>query len=182
MRNREIATRYAQALYFITKERGLTDIVYEQLGVLQKALEKDNSLIVFLVAPNVTDEQKQSALKNIFGSRFEKLLVEFFLLVARKRRESYLLEIIQEYHKLVADKKGFLQVTVTTAHTLSADQRQKLIEKLQTKTGKKVELTEKIDRDIIGGLRVQLKDETIDGAVSASLERLKQKLIALEVA
>ena len=182
MRNREIAARYAQALYFITKERGLTDIAYEQLSVLQEALEKDSSLIVFLIAPNVTDEQKQSALKNIFGSRFEKLLVEFFLLVARKRRESYLLEIIQDYHKLVAEKKGFLQVTATTAHDLADYQREKLIERLQTKTGKKVELTEKIDCDIIGGLRVQLKDETIDGAVSASLERLKQKLTALEVA
>jgi len=182
MRDREVATRYAQALYFVTEERGLTDIAYEQLGVLQKTFEKDRSLIVFLIAPNVTDEQKQSALRNIFAPRIEKLLVEFFLLVARKRREKYLLEIIQSYHLLVAEKKGFLQVTATSAHTLGDDQRNKLIEKLQNKTGKKVELTEKIDREIIGGLRVQLKDETIDGAVSVSLERLRQKLASLEVA
>ena len=51
-------------------------------------------------------------------------------------------------------------------------------EKLESLTGKHVEITQTVDPDIIGGIVIRIGDQVIDGSVRNKLERMRQRLIA----
>ena len=60
--------------------------------------------------------------------------------------------------------------------------RNQLIAKLKAKTGNTIELDEKVDTKILGGMIVILGDQIIDGSVKHSLSQLKDELMKLKVA
>jgi len=186
MLDREVAIRYARALFDSAKERGYLDIADEQLAVLQAVFERDRSLIEYLAAPQIGDDKKEALIRKVFsedasGEGFARGILEFVLLVARKRRVQYLPLMIEDFRELVADERGQITAEVTAAHQLPAEQREALVSKLQTKLGKTIELSEKRDRSVIGGIRVRLRDDVIDGTVENELRKLRERLEALEV-
>ncbi len=182
MLDREVAIRYARALFDSARERGYLDSADEQLAVLQSVLDHDRALIEYLAAPQIGDDKKEALIRKVFDTEgFERGILEFVLLVARKRRVEYLPLMIEEFRELVADERGQITAEVTAAHQLSGEQREALVSKLQAKLGKTIELSEKQDSSVIGGVRVRLRDEVIDGTVENELRKLRERLEALEV-
>lgn len=181
MLGKEIATRYARALFLSAKDRGYLEEADRQLGALQVVLAKDLSLVNYLTAPQVTDQKKREFIGKIFGSGFERGILEFMLLLARKRREGFIPLIIDEFRELVADDRGVIRAQATSARTLTPELREKLISELKRKTGKDIELVETIDKRTLGGVRVTLNDQALDGTVANALVQLKNRLEALEI-
>jgi len=182
MLDREVAIRYARALFDSAKERGYLDSADEQLAVLQDVFSRDSSLIDYLAAPQIGDDKKEALIRKVFSAeRFVRGILEFVLLVARKRRVEYLPLMIEEFRELVADERGQITAEVTAAHQLSAEQREALVNRLQVKLGKTIKLSERQDSSVIGGVRVRLRDEVIDGTVKNELRKLRERLEALEV-
>lgn len=77
-----------------------------------------------------------------------------------------------------ADQRGSELATVTVAAPLSASQQERLAELLAQSAGRPVLVTMVIDPELIGGVRVQLGTDVIDGSVKARLEDLRQQLAA----
>ncbi|MBN4076441.1 ATP synthase F1 subunit delta [Gemmatimonas aurantiaca] len=181
MLGKEVSIRYAQALFASAKERGYLDQADEQLGALQTVFEKDRSLVNYLVAPQVTDEQKEKVIRNIFGEKFERGILEFFLLIARKRREAFIPDIIDAFRELVSEERGFVRAVATSAHPLHPADKERMVAELKVKFGKDVEIVERIDKRTLGGVRVRVKDEALDGTVAHWLSQLRDRLEAVEV-
>ena len=66
--------------------------------------------------------------------------------------------------------------TVVTATPLSAAQAERLSTALAKKYGRDVALNAIIDPSVVGGLRVQIADDVIDGSISGRLADLRQRL------
>lgn len=77
---------------------------------------------------------------------------------------------------IVADTAGGLIATVTTAVPLSAAQQKRLTGALAARYGKEPRLNIVVDPTVIGGLRVQLGDEVVDGTVASRLTDLRLQL------
>jgi F-type H+-transporting ATPase subunit delta len=77
---------------------------------------------------------------------------------------------------IVADVAGRLVATVTTAVPLSAAQQKRLTDSLASRYGREPRLNIVIDPSVIGGLRVQLGDEVVDGTVASRLSDLRLQL------
>ncbi|MBW4033617.1 MAG: F0F1 ATP synthase subunit delta [Acidobacteria bacterium] len=77
---------------------------------------------------------------------------------------------------IVADEAGRLVATVTTAVPLSAAQQKRLTGALAAQYGREPRLNIVIDPTVIGGLRVQLGDEVVDGTVASRLSDLRLQL------
>ena len=63
-----------------------------------------------------------------------------------------------------------------TSVALKSEQREKLIGKLEEKSGKKVILSEKIDPSILGGIIVEYDNSRIDNSVKGNLEAVAKQL------
>ena len=73
------------------------------------------------------------------------------------------------------EKNQILDVEATFAVEPSELQKQKLIEKLMKKTGKKINLEVKIDKAIIGGGIIKIGDQVTDGSIRKELNSLRKK-------
>lgn len=79
---------------------------------------------------------------------------------------------------VAADQGGQQLATVTVAAPLSAEQQQKLATLLEQTAGRPVKVTTVVDPALIGGVRIQMADDVIDGSIRARLEDLRQRLAA----
>lgn len=95
-----------------------------------------------------------------------------------KRRITLLAAIEEEFSKLSNEAQGILIADVTTAEPASADQQQKIADRLADLTGKQVKLRLHEDEKLIGGVVVKIGDRRIDGSVAGRLETLKKELLA----
>ncbi len=85
-------------------------------------------------------------------------------------------EILDEYERLVDEAEGRVRATVTAAVELSSDERELIGERLSKQIGKEVRITARVDRRILGGLRLQYGDHLIDASVATRLQQLRRIL------
>lgn len=69
-----------------------------------------------------------------------------------------------------------LSVTITTAHKLSSTLFSKIRKAVESKYGKDVEFTQKVDESVVGGIRMLIGSKEIDATVSGKLLQVKKQL------
>ena len=74
-----------------------------------------------------------------------------------------------------------MDVEVTSAFSLSADARNKIATRLADATGRKVELVERVDPGILGGLVLRVGDVIVDGSVQGRIRQLRRRLATAEL-
>lgn len=178
----EVARKYAHALFLLVQQKGVLDQADADMLALGKLVAADRTLVHFLDAPQVPDEQKSELVSRIFGPRVHRVVLEFLLLLVRKHRTRFLSEVIDEFDRQVKAIKGIGRVTVITAVPLSESAQTELAGKLARKTGLTIELEPKVDPAILGGMITILHDQIIDGSVRHGLGLIAQQLEKVKVA
>ena len=181
MLSQEVAKKYSNALFLSVQEKGLIDEAYEQFNSLKELIANDNTLVNFLSAPQVSDENKLALVRNVFEPRIEKLFVEFLVVLVNKNRVKFLPEVIDEFDRLVEAERGIGRVSVITAIPMTDAERTKLKSKLHAKTKLEIVLEEKVDPSILGGMIIILHNEIIDGSVSHGLNKVEEQLTKVRV-
>ncbi len=83
---------------------------------------------------------------------------------------------IEEYQKVAADAHGQRVAEVRVAHELSNDELTRLQDALSNQYGRTVHLNVVVDPKVIGGMRVAIGDDVIDGTVSGRLDDARRRL------
>ena len=83
---------------------------------------------------------------------------------------------IEAYRRIAAEHRDRLIATVVAAHELVGDDARRLSEVLERQYGRPVHLDVLVDPDVIGGLRVQIGDDVIDGTVVSRLDEARRRL------
>ncbi len=102
----------------------------------------------------------------------------FIKLLADNRRLGFLPEIARLFQSYKDDAEGMVDVTVTSAAAMPADESSKLAVALEKRFGRKVRLHSAVDPALIGGAVVRAGDLVIDGSLKSRLERLAYELTA----
>jgi F-type H+-transporting ATPase subunit delta len=84
--------------------------------------------------------------------------------------------IRKAFNDLYAEERKLLPVTVTSAVELDKGIVKDIGKKIEEQTGRKVELTAKVDPDVIGGLVMRVGNMVMDGSIRARLERLRKQV------
>ncbi len=177
----QVAKKYSSALFELAKEQNLLDAAWDQFNVLVAYLKKDRTFLDFMTAPQVPDEDKFNLVEKAFAGRLEKPFYHFVQFLVERHRLKYLPEIIDEFDRLVRAEKGIARATCITAVKISDAERQELIQRLAARTALKIELEEKNDPSIIGGMIVILHNQILDGSIRYGLNQLRNRLMKVKV-
>ena len=98
-------------------------------------------------------------------------------LVAEKGRAAELEEIAREFERLMAREERRLTVELTTARELTEAETEAILKQIEDAAGRKVEATQKVDPDLVGGIVLQAGSLRVDASVRGRLERLRNELV-----
>jgi F-type H+-transporting ATPase subunit delta len=106
----------------------------------------------------------------------DELVVNFVRLLAEKGRAGEIEEVARELETLVAAEHEVLDVELTTAQALSPEDFGRVIGRIEQASGRKVQATQNVDPDLIGGIVLQAGSMRLDASVRGRLERLRHDL------
>lgn len=166
-----IARPYAKAAFRLAAEG-------KQLSQWSRFLERaaatvaDSRVRPLLNNPSVAGEQLIGLISGVAGTELDPQAANFLRTLATNRRLGFLPEIAGRFEQLRADAERTIDVTVTSAVELSAEQRERFAAAMRKRLNREVHLHCEIDPSLIGGAVIRADDLVIDGSVRAGLTQL----------
>jgi F-type H+-transporting ATPase subunit delta len=172
-----VAKRYAEALLAFATEAKVLDELGDDLKGVQSLLSASEELEAFLTHPLLSPEVQETCLKRLFKGKLQKVTLDFLILLVRRERLADFPDILPVALHLWREAKGILPVQVTSAQELTAAQSSSLETKLSGRTGKTIELTCRIDPDLLGGFRLQFGGVVEDYSLATKLQTFKRNVL-----
>lgn len=119
---------------------------------------------------------KVALVESLIGKKASKQTVAILKALLAQPRGRRIAELIRYAATIVADEAGNGIATVTVASALDADQRKRLTTALGKQYDRDVRINEIVDPSILGGMRVQVGSEVIDGTISNRIATLRIQL------
>lgn len=171
-----IGENYAQALYGLATEENTAAPVLDQLKMLSDAFEKEPDFLRLLASPGVAKEERIRIVDNSFRDKVHPYVLNFLKLLTEKNHVRSFDVCVKAYVKQYNADNGILSVSAVSATELTAAQQEKLRAKLQTVTGKTIELQCRVDPSCIGGVRLDYDGKRVDGTVKSRLDAMRELL------
>jgi F-type H+-transporting ATPase subunit delta len=171
----EIARVYAKALFEAAKDLGKLDTIRGQLGQFVDALHENREMQLFLFSPSFSSAEKIEALKSAVTDA-EPEFLNFLELLLEKGRIPVIFRIQRQFNAMWDKENKRLGVTVTSAVELDPEVAKRISAEIEEQTGNTVELTSRVDPDILGGLVVQVGNMILDTSIQNRLEKLRKSV------
>ena len=172
MRITLLAKRYAQALFDLAVENNILEEVEQDMILVKSVLEESRVLRKVMSNPVIDYSKKIKVLDRIFEDKIQKLSHKFLRLITQKGREIYISYICTSFDEIYKDYKNIMPVQLTTAMKVDEKVKQEILDKLAGVMGKNLEVTEKVDQELIGGFTLNFEDYQYNNSVKKQLQRL----------
>lgn len=173
-----IARRYAEALYEAAHDAGLTKEIGNQLEQLLRVLKTDRELDLAFRSPALTAHRRRLLLEECFQGELHPFVLNLCQLLWTKGRENSLPSVVTAYRQLFRQEAGLLTAEVVSASNLTEEQLAPLRQALERRFGQPVVIEMKVDRSLLGGVRVRVGNTVLDGSVRGHLQALRERMLS----
>jgi F-type H+-transporting ATPase subunit delta len=177
-RNSAVGAAYAKPLLELANEQKQAEAVGQELRGLRELVESNPIFAEFLSNPGVGEAERGEAIGRVFGGRASPLLMNFLRVLNARGRLGILPQASQAYDDLLDQLFGKVEVDVTVAHRLSADELEQVRRRVGEALGKEAVVHQYVDESIIGGLVLRVQDRLIDASVRSQLRAMREQMLA----
>ena len=170
-----VARPYAEAAFKLADASGSLAKWSEMLAALA-TVSQDPRVRAAVGDPNLSDAKVAGLFISILSLSGEG--ENFVRVLAEAGRLGLLPEIRSQFEALRNERESVVEAEVVSAFELSDAQLGDLVQRLEKKTGRKVRTKVRLDKELIGGIKVVLGDKVIDGSARAQLSALETALKA----
>ncbi|HKI88241.1 MAG TPA: ATP synthase F1 subunit delta [Draconibacterium sp.] len=176
-----ITVRYAKAFFTLAKEKKLLSPLKKDIELIADICQHSTDFILLLESPVVKTSKKITLITSVFSGKLNSLTLDFLHLITKNKRESHIPGICHNFLGLTRKDQNIKSAVLTTATEINTE----TIKKIEILMGKeldaKIELSSKINPEIIGGLVLRLDDIQYDASIATQLKKIKQKLLETEL-
>ncbi len=169
----EIGTNYGGALYELATAERLSQEILGQLQVLSESFEGEPAFAKLLCAHSLSKAERCKILDDSFAGKVHPYVLNFLKILTEKGYMRQFADCYRAYRVRYNAENNILPVTAVTAVALSEDQTVRLKEKLEKITEKTVELTNRIDPQVLGGVRLDFDGKCMDDTLAHRLESVR---------
>jgi F-type H+-transporting ATPase subunit delta len=152
------------------------DAIEAQLFEFARAVASDHDLELAIGSALSDPEQKAALVDRLLGGRADAGTLDILRHLVQSPRGRRIGELVQFAAETVAAASGGFVAIVTAAEPLADAQLEKLRSTLTGQYGREPRIDLRIDPSVIGGLRVQVGDEVIDGTIASRITELRLQL------
>ena len=172
----EVGTNYGGALYVLAAAEELSEEILEQLQALSKSFAEEPAFVKLLCAHSLSKTERCRILDDSFAGKVHPYVLNFLKILTEKGYMRQFPDCCKAYLVRYHKDNNILPVTAVTAVALSPEQAARLKEKLEKLTEKKVELTNRMDPNVLGGVRLDFDGKSIDDTLAHRLESVRNLL------
>jgi F-type H+-transporting ATPase subunit delta len=171
----EIAEVYARALYEVAQDQGKLDEIHEQLGAFADAVGENIDMARFFFSPYFSTEDKKEALhKAVDGA--DDAVINFLEALIERHRMPVIFRIRDRFHELWEEERKLLPVEITSAVELDEKTVREIGEGIGKQVDRKVELSTRVDPEILGGVVLRVGNFILDASIRHRLEQLRKQV------
>jgi F-type H+-transporting ATPase subunit delta len=171
------ARRYARALLDVAVEKKAAEAVRDELQSMVALIAAHPDLAAILAHPAVSAERKRKIVGAVAkGAHASELMTRLLTIMGERDRLSLLPLVAAAYAKLWNAQRGVVAAEAVSAVALDETQARSVAAALATASGRKVDLTQRVDPRLLGGMLVNMEGRTYDGSVRARLIALRRTL------
>ncbi len=176
MTDSRVAKRYAKALFSASLKDGSMPQAGSDLAAIAQAFSENRSFRTFFTSPARSKAEKRSLVSKAFEGA-TPLVAQLLSLIIEKGREELLGVIELEFAELRRQHEMKVLARVESAMELDEAQRQAVIARIASATGKTVDADFFVEPALIGGIRVIYDNFVLDGSVRGDLARMREKVL-----
>ena len=174
----ETSERYSRALFEVSRDSGDLDKVENDIKNFKLIYDKNLEVRNFIKDPSqiITEQNK---LVNLISDKlnFSKNVQKFLLLLIEKRRIFFVNKIIESFLRLCSQKRGEIKASLISSKELSQTELNEISTDLSKSMGSTLKFDYKVDKELIGGLKLQLGSIMIDTSIRNKLKKYEQAML-----
>lgn len=147
-----------------------------ELFAFSRLVASDNELELALGTKSGDPASMAALVAELLGGKASEHTIVVISALVRQPLGRRIGALLEHAATVIADQAGQRIATVTSAAPIAESQLAALTKSLTKMYGRELRLNLEIDPSIIGGLRVQVGDDVIDGSVSSRLNELRIQL------
>jgi len=172
-----LVRQYARALFALALERKQVDRLVGDLDSARERINARPEVHEFLNHPEIPAARKHQVLAQILPEMLSVEATSFLNLLVERRLLRLLPDINQQFLALRQERFGVLKAEVETARPLARELRAELDSMLTRATGREVEIQERLNPEVIAGVRVRIGDRIVDATLAGRLDQMKERLM-----
>ncbi len=174
----ETSERYALALYELSKENSELAQIEKNVFDFLNLYKLNKELQNFVTNPSQTNTDQIKVIEKISEiMKFPKTLRNFLFVLVAKKRIFFLESILNIFLMLNSKKRGELKATLTSSKKLSDEEMNNLNKEISDAVGLKILFDHKVDKDLIGGLKVQIGSLMVDTSIKNKLKKYEKLML-----
>ena len=173
---------YARNLMELASQEDTVDLFYRDLKRINNELNRDEDLAKFIESDDFSSEEKKRKLQEVFNNELDdSILYGLFLVIESIPRNHLECELIHEFLEYYYQTRGIVFGAAYSAKEIDDSDIETLEEAFSHKLGRTIKLENKVDKKLIGGVKVVINDTVWDGTYKAKMDELKNILLNKEI-
>lgn len=172
----EIASRYGQALFSLALDKNKVIPLQQEVKELIKLIESNSDFVMLLNSSFLSIEERQSILDKTLV-RVDEDVIALLKIMIKNGRISYLIEVLQAFNSYCNAYRGVDEGLIYSISKLDEKTLKAIEREISKKENKEIELINRIDPSIIGGVKVVINDHIYDGSIKNRIEMMKKDLL-----
>ena len=175
MNSYRINTNYAKALLMLATDRQDVDRVADDMRLVSKVTAENHELAVVFANPVLPGDKKAAIVRELFSGNVADTTMAFLVFLVRKNRSVNMHGVSEAYLGMWRDVKGIVLSDLVTHQPVDESARAMVTQMVQEYTGRKVELHEATDMNMLGGFKLEFDNKMYDARLRAKIRKLRQE-------
>jgi F-type H+-transporting ATPase subunit delta len=172
------AKRYATALIDTAAKAQSIDSIEKDIHDLGAMLAASDDMQIFVTSPLIAQAEQAAAMAAIADKAgFNALTKNFLQTLIANRRLPMLAAALKAVQAEISKRRGEVEAQIQSAVALSPDQTKDLQAAISQALGMNVAMNVTVNKDLIGGLVVQVGSTLVDASVKNKIERLSRAMM-----
>ena len=171
-----VSLTYGAALYEAAKDVGKVEQILDEVKQLSSLIEGNEEISDFLNSPAIAPKEKKDVVEKTLKGIFCDEIINFVFVLIDKGRTGEVKRIARHYRRLYDQDAGVAEGVIYSVVPLKDEQLHRFEGEMSRLLQKKVKLKNRIDKKLIGGIKIQVDGKMIDQSYQHDLYRLLKEL------
>ena len=172
----ELAREYGEGLYELALEESISADVLAQLKTLRDVFRQEPDFLRLLSNMSLSKEERVGVIDQTLRGQVHAYVLNFLKILCERGVLNEFAGCEEAYRARYNADNSVMAAVATTAEPITSEQREKLIARLCQMTGKQIELIEKVDPAVMGGVLLEMNGQRYDNTIRHRLSSIKEVL------